>query len=286
MTRGYIILAQNSSNYDYIRLAYALALSIKNTQSTINNVCLATDIPVDKLDSKVVALFDNIVPIPWIDQAVGTAWKIENTWKFYHMSPYDETVILDADMLFPTDISHWWDIMATQDVWSTNKPRTFKGELVTSTKYRKVFVTNKLPNFHIAFTYFKKSELAAELFGLIEIIFNNWEKFFYNYLDENRPGYNSGDVAYALAIKILGIENECFGNSDLIPSFVHMKGHLQNIDERLITEDWTKHIPTYFKEDGTFKIGNYEQTLPFHYQVKEWLTDDMIKILEKRVAAK
>ena len=285
MSRGYIILAQNSADSDYVRMAYALALSIKNTQSTVKRVCLATDVPVDKLDKKVVDIFDDIVPIPWLDQAAETDWKIENTWKFYHMSPYNETVILDADMLFPADISHWWDVMSTQDVWSTNMPRTYKGELITSTKYRKVFVTNELPNFHIAFTYFKKSRLASELFELIEIIFNNWERFFYNYLDENRPNNNSGDVAYALAIKLLGIENECFGNSALLPSFVHMKGHLQNIDETLITEDWTKHIPTYFREDGKFKIGNYEQTLPFHYQVKEWLTDDMINILEKRVRA-
>ena len=104
----------------------------------------------------------------------------------------------------------------------------------------------------------------------------------YKYLDENRPTFNSGDVAYASAMKILGIENECFGNLD-IPSFVHMKGLIQNINEAYITEDWTKHIPTYFKDDGSFKIGNFEQTLPFHYQVKEWLTDDMISILEKRV---
>ena len=71
-----------------------------------------------------------------------------------------------------------------------------------------------------------------------------------------------------------------------MPSFVHMKGHLQNISEDLIDEDWTMNIPTYFREDGRFKIGNYEQTLPFHYQVKEWLTDDMIEILERSVAVK
>ena len=282
MTRGYIILAQNSGDTDYIRMAYALALSIKNTQTTVNTVCLATDMPVDQLSDNVRDVFDDIVPIPWFDHAKSSSWKIENTWKFYHMSPYDETVILDADMIFPTDVSYWWDIMATQDVWITNKPRTYKGELVTSTKYRKVFVANDLPNVHIAFLYFKKSKLAAELFDFIEIIFNNWERFFYNYLDETRPKYNSGDVAYALAIKLLGIENECFGTLETVPSFVHMKGHLQNINENLISEHWIKHIPTYFGQDGRFKIGNYDQILPFHYQVKEWLTDEIVEILEKK----
>jgi hypothetical protein len=102
-------------------------------------------------------------------------------------------------------------------------------------------------------------------------------------MDETRPKTLSGDVAYALAIKILGIEEECFGNLDTIPSFVHMKSGLQNVDEKFITEDWTKHFPTHFAENGTFKIGNYEQKLPFHYHVKSWLTDSMIDALEKRV---
>lgn len=283
MSKGYLILAQNNGKDDYIRMAYALALSIKNTQSVVNRVCLATDADVESLPEKYRMIFDDIVPIPWIDHAKESKWKIENTWKFYHMSPYDETVVLDADMLFPADISHWWDILSTKDVWVTNRPRTFKGTPITSTKYRQVHVSNNLPHFYIAFFYFKKSKLAAELFEMTEIIYHNWERFFYEYLDETRPKYNSGDVAYALAIKLLGIEEECFGNLSELPTFVHMKSHLQGINERLISEDWTRHIPTYFMDDGSFIIGNYRQHVPFHYYVKTWLTDDMIKILENRV---
>lgn len=285
MTRGYLILAQNSKNADYIKMAYALALSIKNSQSKVSNVCLATDESLINIDKKIKNTFDRIEPIPWTDHAEDSKWKIENKWKYYHITPYDETIILDADMVFPTDISHWWDILSRQEIWITNSPVTYKGDVISSTKYRKTFVANNLPNVYTAFMYFKKTALTAELFSLVEIIFNNWERFFYEFLDETRPKHLSGDVAYALAIKILGIENECFGNLSL-PSFVHMKGHLQNIDEKFITEDWTKHIPTYFRDDGGFKVGNYEQILPFHYHVKEWLTDNIISILEKRVEIK
>jgi hypothetical protein len=280
MSKGYLILAQNSDDTDYVRMAYALALSIKGTQSTVNQVALATN---DEVPEHYKAAFDHIIPIPWVDQAKKSKWKIENRWKFYYMTPFEETVVLDADMLFPTDISYWWDILSKKDVWVTNKPKTFKGELITSTKYRQVHVSNNLPNFYIAFFYFKKSELAAELFKMTNIIFDNWERFYYEFLDETRPKHNSGDVAYALAIKILGIENECFEDLDTVPSFVHMKGHLQNIDEKYMSEDWTKNLPTYFTDDCKFKIGNYEQYLPFHYQIKEWLTDDMISKLEKKI---
>ena len=41
MSKGYIIIAQNS-DVDYLRMAYALALSIKATQD-VNSVCLCVD---------------------------------------------------------------------------------------------------------------------------------------------------------------------------------------------------------------------------------------------------
>lgn len=283
MTKGYLILAQDTKKENYLRMAYALALSIKNSQTKIHNVCLATDVSKEHLPEKYKELFDDIVPVPWKDHAANSKWKIENKWKYYYMTPFDETVVLDADMLFPSDISHWWDILSKKDLWVVNNPRTFKGEIITSTRYRNTFVSNGLPNVYTAFMYFKKNEKTLELFKLTEIIFNNWERFYYEFLDESRPKHLSGDVAYALAIKLLGIENECIDSVSSVPSFVHMKSQIQNIPEKFIDEDWTKSIPTYFHNDGTFTIGNYKQTMPFHYHVKPWLTDEMIDILEERV---
>lgn len=286
MSRGYLILVQNNSNDDYLRMAYALALSIKNTQKTVNSVCIATDIDPGDIPEKYKSVFDYIVPIPWIDHAEQSEWKIENKWKYYYMTPFDETVILDADMIFPADISYWWDMMAEKDIWITDKPRTYRGDIITSKQYRTTFESNTLPNVYTAFMYFKKNEKTVELFKMAEIIFNNWEKFYYEFLDDSRPKNLSGDVAYALAVQILGIENECFGSTDQFPTFVHMKSRLQGIDEKYITEDWTKHIPTYFLDNGSFIIGNYQQIFPFHYHIKAWLTDEIVSILEERVIAK
>lgn len=279
MSKGYLILAQNTKSDNYVKLAYALALSIKGTQSTVNQVAIATN---DGVPEKYRAVFDHVVDIPWNDQASISKWKIENKWKFYYMTPFDETVVLDADMLFPSDISYWWDTLSQKDIWITDKPRTFKGEIITSMEYRPSFASNQLPNVYTAFMYFKKTDISLEVFKMTQTIFENWQRFFYEFMDETRPKNLSGDVAYALAIKILGMEDECF-DIDSIPTFVHMKSYVQNVDKKLISDDWTKSIPTYFTEDCKFKIGNYEQYLPFHYQVKEWLTDDMIHKLEAKL---
>jgi hypothetical protein len=198
------------------------------------------------------------------------------------MSPYDETVILDTDMIFPNDVSHWWDIMSERDVWATTKVRTYRGEVVSSNFYRKWFVANNLPNVYTAFFYFKKSELASELFAMIEIIFQHWQRMFFKYMPKGKPDWLSGDVAFALAMQILGIEHNCTReNIDEVPTFVHMKSHIQNIPDTEISEIWTDTLPTYYKKYNDFKIGNFQQLYPFHYVEKDWLNSSMLKEMEK-----
>ena len=117
MSRGYLVIAQNST-IDYTRLAYLLALSIKYTQCSVNNISIAITKDT-KLDDKYRKIFDHVIEIPFEDDAELSDWKIENKWKYFHFTPYDETVILDTDMLFTSDVSHWWDVMSKQDVVAT-----------------------------------------------------------------------------------------------------------------------------------------------------------------------
>ena len=94
MSRGYIVIAQNTDEHDYLRMAYALALSIKTTQRE-NAICLCVDKKTsDRLEQKCCDVFDYIVDIPWNDDALNSTWKIENKWKYINMSPFDETIIL------------------------------------------------------------------------------------------------------------------------------------------------------------------------------------------------
>jgi hypothetical protein len=282
MSKGYIVIAQNNASVDYLQQAYALALNLKLTQSSVNNLTVCVDAETKKkITNKHKQVFDYIVDIPWQDDAQGEDWKINNKWKYLHMTPYDETVVLDTDMLFPTDVSHWWDILSQRDVWATTKVRTFRGEIVSSNYYREYFVKNNLPNVYTAFFYFKKSELASELFAMTEIVFQHWQRFFYKYMPEGKPDRLSGDVAFALAMQLLGIEHECTReNIDAVPTFVHMKSHVQNVPTSIISHNWTETIPTYYNTYTDFKVGNFQQLLPFHYVEKDWLTLKMIKQME------
>ena len=282
MTRGYIVIAQNNDTVDYLEQAYALALNLKLTQTTVSNLAVCVDNNTKKLiKAKHKKVFDKIVDIPWQDDAQDEQWKINNKWKYYYMTPYDETVILDTDMIFPTDVSYWWDIMAQRDVWATTKVRTYRGEVANSDFYRKWFTANNLPNVYTAFFYFKKSELASELFAMIEIIFQNWQRMFYKYMPEGKPDWLSGDVAFALAMQILGIEHLCTReNIETVPTFTHMKSMIQNIPHSNISENWSQSLPTYYKSYDSFKVGTFQQIYPFHYVEKDWMNKEKISQME------
>lgn len=287
-TFGYFTIAQGKQ---YQRMAYGLALSLLLTQQEGRNK-LAIGVAKDELsavDPKIVSILgkDHIIEIPWKDHAVNSKWKLENEWKSIYMSPFDHTVKLDADMLFLTDKSHWFDYLVGSNLVFATEATTYRGEIATSDYYRKVFTDNQLPNVYSAYFYFDKSDEAFEFFKLSEVIFNNWERFFFDYFKpEHRPPFVSTDVVFGLAAKILNIEdlNKHRTLKETFPTFVHMKSRLQNWpDDNLMTENWTQMIQVYFNNDCQLKIGNYLQTLPFHYFIKEFLTDSMIKQMERKL---
>lgn len=284
MSRGFFTIAQGEQ---YQRMAYAAALSLKLSQPEgFSNLSIGvTADEMDKVNPKYLEVFDKVVEIPWKDHAANSSWKLENEWKAIYMTPYDETIKLDADMLFPADISGWWDLLAKSDGVFCTKAMTYRGEVITGDFYRKTFTESDLPNVYTAMFYFKKTEANYELFKLAEMIFNNWERFFYDFLEpEHRPRLVSTDVVFALAAKILdyGALNKTPNLN--IPTFVHMKSQLQNWpDDQFMIEDWTKIVRSYFGRDGSLIVGNYKQHLPFHYHVKDFLTDRIIGIMEKRL---
>lgn len=278
MSKGYIAIAQNSGSQDYIRQAYALALSIKNTQSKVNKFCICVE---DKNDipEKYMHVFDDVIEIPWSDDARHSSWKINNKWKYYYMSPYEETIALDTDMLFTSGISYWWDYLAKRDVFFTTNVLTYRGVTANDSAYREVFRANDLPNIYTAFFYFKKTLLMAEITRMAEYIFKNWEAMYEEFLDATRPGYLSGDVAYALAVKLLGVEDQCISEEKLV-SFVHMKSLIQGDNQTYVTDEWPRHFRNHFSDDCKITVCNYIQNKPFHYHRKEWLSDTIIEKLE------
>ena len=272
MDKGIVLIAQNSGEQNYIEQSAALAMSIKK----FNNIPI-TLITNDDVYENYKPYFDSIEPIAWGDMAENSEWKIENRWKVFHQSPYKETIVMDTDMLVLQNIDHVWDFYSNYDLFFTTNPITYRNEPITSTYYRKMFVKNNLPNVYSALYYFKRTEFTHNFFAYLEMVIKNFKDFQRDLCPSLIQEHVSLDVAIALTIKLMGIEDKVTNSKNTISKFVHMKSHAQNwIKAR---EKWQDVVPAYFTNDLDLYIGNYRQTNIFHYTEKDFLSNT--NVIEK-----
>ena len=269
MTKGHVFLAQNS-NVDYVRQAAALALSIKK-HNKINATCIITN---DAVPDEYAGAFDHIVAIPWTDLAKDASWKIENRWKIIHASPFKENIVYDTDMLLLNSNDHWWRYFEGRDLAFTSKVTDYRGNAINSDYYRKTFTANKLDNVYVGAFYFKKSAKAYEFFKWLEILSTKWQDFYSQFSPKNKQQFCSIDVNAALAIRFMDCANEVLLSESLIPSFTHMKPHLQGWTR--VPNRWTKMLDWQINDCGQVKIGGFQQQGLLHYVEEEFLRDDII----------
>ncbi len=272
MTRGHLIFAQNS-DVNYVRQAYALALTIKR-HNKINQTCLMTNDPVPDEYKKV---FDHIVEIPWGDNAISHIWKVQNRWKIIHTSPFDETLVYDSDMLLFSSNDYWWDLMKDKDLVLTKTVYSYKGTPVKNSKLRKSFIENKLPDLYFGIHYFKKTRRAYEFYKWLDVLSKHHEEFYAEFTPKATQPFFSLDVSCAIVTKLLDAEKE-FTLDAPVPSFVHMKKEVQGW--RDYTYSWKNSVVENFSSNGELKISNFQQFGVFHYTENRFLTDKIIKILE------
>ena len=139
MSKGYFVFAQGK---EYIRMAYALALSIKNTQD-INSVCVAIG-EKDTVPTEYAKVFDYVVRV----RNVGLKHPMANEWQIWDLTPYKETIHVEADMLFTTNIDWWWQDLQTHDLFFTSKVYDYRGHVAKSNFYRKHFDKMNLPKLY------------------------------------------------------------------------------------------------------------------------------------------
>lgn len=271
-----------ASGKEYVKQACLCAMSIKATQE-MKNVSIVT---LDEVPKKYKKLFDKIIDIPWIVDGDDTYYLTEQRWKAFHVTPYKETIVLDTDMLFLSDVSHWWNILDRYDVFLTSKVFTYRYQEVTSDFYRKAFVENKLPNLYCGIHYFKQNDIALNYYKQLENVCHNHIDYYNRFVKKSKPKVtnakgetfilSSMDINHAITSLHLNLKN--ITNNSV--NFIHMKSKAQNVKD--IGEKWTDTIPYYMTDDLKLKIGNYNQHGVFHYTEKSFC-DSVIKKYEGKV---
>jgi hypothetical protein len=277
VSKGFLIFAQNKNNVDYVRQAYALALSIKHSQQH-NSVTLVTN---DIVPDHYHKAFDKIIPIPWFTEVSNSLLATEHRWKLYHITPYDETIVLDSDMLFLEDISDWWKYCSNYDVKFCSKIRNYKQEyLLIDDTHRKTFIANNLTNPYYALHYFKKSDTAHEFYKVLEFVCNNWEKCSSIFAPDCYQNWASMDLAAAIAIEITGQYISAIDNCSPL-EFIHMKIPLQGWPS--LPTSWQDAVPFVLNSKGDLIVGNIKQQKLFHYVEKNFITEPILTQLEELV---
>jgi hypothetical protein len=240
MTRGFVIMAQDTEKVSYTKCAKALELSIKKSMPNANVTIITSDM------------------LPY-----GNLGGYTNDWQVYEASPYYESIKLEADMIIPRNIEHWWDILSVNDVVVSTAIRNFKGELSDCRVYRKFIDENMLPDTYNSITYFKKSETAKLFYTVVRDIFEHWEE--YKAILKCNPNEEvSTDWVYAIACHIVGVDKTTLPNFNEM-SMIHMKQYVNGIP----SEDWTKTL-VYEVLPKMIRVNTYPQQYPFHYHIKSF----------------
>lgn len=269
--KGFVIFADG---HEYVKQAYLCAMSLRASKNEYPVSIVTCDI----VPNEYKWVFHNIIEIPWYKK-VESRFQTEHRWKIYHATPYDETVVLDSDVLVLQNLDYFWNFASNYDLYYPTKVFTYRQEIVTSDYYRKAFTTNNLPNVYNTLHYFKKSEKSKEYYTWVELINNNWELFYGHFCKNYFPKTASMDITCAIAAKIMDIDTEITNQRQDMPMITHMKPMIQGW--RRLAESWQNRVGVYLTDDLKLKIGNHLQDTIFHYTENDFVTDDILGKYQK-----
>lgn len=274
MTSGYVTFVQNSPTTDYLRLAYAQALSIKTTQRK-NSYAIIVDGPTAELvEDRHRRVFDHVVVMP-DDSSAADTWKLGNHWRLWNLTPFRETVLLDSDILFTRDVSHWWSWWRLREVCITTNVVDHTDRVSSNRKYRRLFDDNGLLNTYNGLSYFRYSQTMKAFFIHAREVYENWPTWRDKHLKNCRHPQAHPDEVWAIAADMVGRDKCWIPNG---PAFAHLKPAIVGNPEEMA---WYENNSWSWTSTGELIIGGYAQHQPVHYYHKEWLTDEIIHRYEK-----
>lgn len=206
----------------------------------------------------------NITIMTAADLPYGDQGGFANDWQCWHVSPYRETIKLEADMLATGPMDHWWQLFEKRDVVISQGARDFYDQVTDCRRYRKIFDNNALPDVYNAVSYWRVSQTAQTFWRIVRSMFDHWIQYrsLLKFPDEQA----TTDVIYAMTAVIMGHENVTLPPG-LGPTIVHMKPYINPIKNG----DWTQEL---IWEVDPMRVNTVAQWGFLHYHVKHWSFDE------------
>lgn len=214
MTRGVLMYAHNNSEIDYFKIACANALMIKKNLKV--PVTLVTDQGTLQWSTQTLgedfinSCFDNVIEVQRdytfsnARNFQDTCWNTKslqfyntNHWQAYDLSPYDETLFIDADYLIMSSaLDNCWgsinDVMINRSIFTPGEATYPHSMLVDNMGITLYWAT---------VIYFRKSLIAQHLFSIVREVQENYQYYKDLFFFANDMFRN--DNAFSIAVHML-----------------------------------------------------------------------------------
>ena len=248
MSRGYLIYAIDEP---YISKATALKKSIEHHTEDYVTI-ISNNFPYEDITKK----FDKQNNNTYISNLL-------NIWQLYWASNYDETIVLDADMLFLNDYSYWWDYLSKFDLLFPNTIINYKQETIKHEQYDKILTEHGIRPAYEKMFYFKKGQFAQEFFTMLEQILKNYRSISTEIFPNSRPTSLRTSHVFPACIKMLGIEDSVYDKNNVF-KYIDMKLSCLNAK----TLKWDEDLG-HWGDITNLYIENFNQYYPIHYRNAE-----------------
>ena len=214
MSLGVLMFAHNNREIDYGMMAY---ISARYVSKYLNvPVSLVTDSStvrwLDKKDPNIIKFFDKIILTDNIPQPnrqdkrfydgsfnfKKMPFKNGFRAKSYELSPYDETLVIDTDVIIKNDRLKY--------IWNSNTDFMINSKHIDLSRERETMEFKRVSDYTIDFYwatifYFKKTEWTKTFFNLCQFIIENYE--YYKFLYQISYSVMRNDYVFSIAIHIM-----------------------------------------------------------------------------------
>lgn len=222
-SKGILVFARNNAQIDYIKQAKFLAHRAKTYLELPTSI--VTDSPefLKKSYPDWDTIFDRVIPLAWNEKEKEAnsvffdepptsmrkfydgslvnkklEWKNEARVLAYEASPYEETLVLDTDIVISN--SDWLKCFDQNHDLLLYKESTELIDIDRGDDFRRISDTS-VDFYWATVIFFRKTEENRTFFGLVRHIQENWQH--YNNIFQINSPYYRNDYAFSIAIHIM-----------------------------------------------------------------------------------
>lgn len=200
MTRGALIFAFNNEQTDYLEMA---AWSAENIRRHLG---IPVAVVTDCVDYERNRAFDRVINVApqtggtrWFEDYEATvSWHNAGRTDAYNLSPWDHTLVLDADyVVADSDLNQLWgqaDFMCHRLAFDMAGGKGYLDEL-------NCFGQHRLPMWWATVMMFRRSNTAQYIFDCMNMVRDNWQH--YRDLYGIQKSTYRNDFALSIAIGIV-----------------------------------------------------------------------------------